>query len=196
MSRPRIGVDLDGVVYDWQGAYTYLVNRHRGANLSTDLEWWDDWHAPDRYLTDDDLAWVWGEGVDLGLFRYGHVLKGAIDGLRDLAELGDVEVVTHRPREALRDTLYFVAGLPDVLSGVHFLTRAEPKSSVGCDVYVDDAPHVALELWTEARPCVLFDQPWNRHLPAADDRSLITRAYGWAQVPDLVTTALDEWSRP
>lgn len=183
---PRIGVDLDGVVYDWQGAFVYLANKHLDAGLNTNLSWWKGWNAPDEHLTVEEQDWLWTVGIDLGLFRYGHHLKGSVDGLREIAEIGELHVVTHRPRAALQDTLRFISNLPDVFSGVHFLTNAEPKSSVGLDVYLDDGPHVIGEVLDAGAKGVVFDQPWNRvgcaHFPH--------RAFGWDDVPERLKEAL------
>lgn len=185
MKRARIAVDLDGVIYDWQGAYTYLANAHLGARLNTDMQWWTDWSAADRYLNEEQRAWMWSTGVELGLFRYGHILKGAVDGLRLLQEYGDLEIVTHRPRAALHDTMRFITNLPDVFSGVHFLTNEQPKSSVGCDVYIDDAAHVISDVLDAGAQAVVFDQPWNQD---ADERAV--RSFTWSGVPLACNTAI------
>jgi len=191
----RIGLDLDGVVYDWQRTYKYLLSEHRGVDFPDGLEWWDEWNAPDRYTTAEDRKWLWSEGVRLGLFRYGNLYRGAIDGIAALASFGDVEVVTHRPKQAVRDTCHFLAGLPDVFAGIHVLTNQEPKSSVGCDVYVDDGPHVAQDIIAAGKRVVLVDRPWNRDaFPFNEPHpSRLVRAYDWpgivATVRDLVAVA-------
>lgn len=180
MSRPRIAVDLDGVVYDWGGTVNYLIRKHHGI----DLEPATHWDYVEQNVPAHVWQWLWSDGVTLGLFRYGHHLKGSVDGLRALAEVGALEVVTHRPRAALQDTLRFVANLPDVFDGVHFLTSQEPKSLVGCDVYLDDAPHVVEEVTRAGKRAVLFSQPWN-----ADTRGHV-RANGWDDVVPAVVAAL------
>jgi hypothetical protein len=178
--RPRIAVDLDGVVYDWTGTVKYLVRKHHGVMLGE----WTDWDYGERNMPPEVWRWLWTDGIDLGLFRYGHHLKGSVDGLRALAEVGDLEVVTHRPRAGLQDTLRFIANLPDVFSGVHFLTHAEPKSIIGCDVYLDDASHVAQDVTDAGFLAVVFDQPWNRHVR-------MVRANGWDDVVPAVRAALE-----
>lgn len=179
-SAPRIAVDLDGVVYDWGGTVKYLIRQHWGITLPDSTHW----NYVEENVPPEAWRWLWTDGVELGLFRYGHHLKGSVDGLRELSRLGDLEVVTHRPRAALQDTLRFIANLPDVFAGVHFLTNSEPKSIIGCDVYLDDAPHVAEDVTAAGKRAVLFSQPWN-----ANARGYI-RANGWNDVVPAVQAAL------
>jgi hypothetical protein len=181
----RIALDLDGVVYDWGGTVRYLIEQHHGIVLEESTHW--------TYVQDNVpphvWRWLWKEGVEEhGLFRYGKLYKGAIDGIKTLAGLGKLEVVTHRPRSALKDTLRFVENLPDVFHGVHILTEQQPKSSVGCDVYIDDNPAVFDDVLAAGKRAVVVDRLWNEALPggisfnAALDGNLV-RAYGWDDVP-------------
>lgn len=176
--NPRIAVDLDGVVYDWEGTVRYLIAKHWDISLPVSTSW----DSIEQSVSPVVWRWLWTDGIDLGLFRYGHHLKGSVDGLRELAQIGTLEVVTHRPRSALQDTLRFIANLPDVFSGVHFLTEQQPKSSVGCDVYLDDAAHVIKQVTSAGAMAVIFSQPWNQDLPVAIAR----RAKNWDAVPNAV----------
>lgn len=179
----RIGLDLDGVVYNFTSSYIYLLSEYRDVKFPIGVEWIDNWNAMDRYTTEEDRAWLWTTGIELGLFRHGHLIKGAIDGVRKLDQLGDIEAVSHRPKAAVSDTLAFLSYCQLPLSGVHLLTSEEPKSLVGCDVYVDDGPHVIEELQAAGMPIVIFDAPYNRGLKGP-------RAYCWQDVPALVRKEL------
>lgn len=181
--RRRIGLDLDGVTYDFQSTYVYLLEHYRDVDFPPGLDWWTTWDSADAFTTEADRAWVWTTGIDLGLFRYGHLKKGAIDGVAALAKLGDVEVVSHRPRAAVRDTLAFLTYTQLPLAGVHLLTSEEPKSGIGCDVYIDDGPHVIEELQKAGKEVVVYSAPYNQE-------SMGLRAYGWDDIPKLVEEAL------
>jgi len=191
VDRPRVAVDLDGVVYDWGGTVRYLMRQHWGYALPPSPHW----NYVEETVSPAAWRWLWNEGVDLGLFRYGHHLKGSVDGLRALAEIADLEVVTHRPRAALQDTLRFVSNLPDVFTGVHFLTNSEPKSLVGCDIYLDDAPHVAEDITAAGKHVVLFNQPWNQDVETTTnvDGPRVIRAYGWDEVRYAVREVAGLW---
>ena len=175
MRRFRIALDLDGVVYKWGDTARYLIRTYHGIDLGESTHW--------DYIKDAVPShvwrWLWNEGVDNGLFRYGHLYRGAVEGVHALSELGSVEIVTHRPRNAVNDTLRFLAYLELPLAGVHILTASEPKSSVPADVYIDDSPLVAEELSRSGKTLVLVDRPWNSSPNAP--RAEYVRAYGWGQ---------------
>lgn len=194
MTRPRIAVDLDGVVYDWEGTARYLLERHFGYGLDVS----DSWGYLPSTVTKEHWRWLWEDGVKVhGLFRYGNLQRGAVDGLLALEKYGRLEVVTHRPRSAVQDTLRFVANLPDVFEGVHILSDGQPKSSVGADIYIDDGPHVIEDVLGAGLGVVIFDQPWNRLFvpPVSGQRSVPWRAKGWAEVPLCVDGLLDDLMR-
>lgn len=178
----RIGIDLDGVCYAWEKTARYLLNTHRGYALKESPCWT---HIPDS-VTKDDWRWLWSDGVTLGLFRFGHIIRGAFDGIRALHDDGhELVAITHRPESAVKDTHDWLdfAGLP--FSERHILTNEEPKSTVDGDVLIDDKIENVID-WIEsdpARRAVLFDQPWNR---VNDVNSRIFRAIGWPDVVELI----------
>ena len=104
--------------------------------------------------------------MKLGLFRHGHLYPGTIKAIRRLSELGDVIVITHRPKHAVHDTLAWLAYQNLPLSGIHILTGQEPKSSAEpkCDAYLDDKIENCFDLHhnTQARLVALMDRPWNQ----------------------------------
>lgn len=160
----RVGVDVDGVLYHWERTARYLLRTERGCvnldHASTD------WNMIQRRVAPQDWRWLWREGVELGLYRHGHLMTGAIEGMRALEAAGhDLVVVTHRPAEAVHDTLAFLSyHFNDVdLAGVHILGGSAPKSSIACDVLIDDKPE-NIDDWLDntSGHAVLFDQPWNR----------------------------------
>jgi 5'(3')-deoxyribonucleotidase len=160
----KIAVDLDGVCYEWQRTYRYMMREYRGIDMPPIEEFWTYWNAPDQFTTKQDRDWIWSKGVELGLFRYGHMVKGARIGLQALASAGHkLEVVTHRPANATTDTLDWVSlYFKDIpLNGFKMLTNGESKNVSTADVLIDDKME-NINDWCESdRPAVLFDQPWN-----------------------------------
>jgi 5'(3')-deoxyribonucleotidase len=181
----RIAVDLDGVCYEWQRTYRYMLREYRGVDMPPVEDFWHYWDAQKQYGTRADHRWMWNHGVARGLFRYGHVVKGARRGLEALAEQGhDLCIVTSRPANAAEDTHdwieLFFKGIP--LSGVHILSNREPKSTVDADVLIDDRPENVEEWYAAGRTAVLFCQPWNdAYIPRPRDLHV---AVDW---PDVVT---------
>ena len=151
-----------------------------------------DWDWIMNSVRKEDWRWLWEDGVKAGLFRYGHVIGGSIEGVQALNELGDVIAITSRPKEAVHDTLVWLSTMFDKapLSGINILSHGQLKSDVRPrpDVFIDDGVHNVTDVLehTEAR-VVLFDQPWNQDYECPEGTwSRCARAVGWRAVVDLV----------
>lgn len=164
----RIGIDLDGVVYEWDKTARYMLrevypgplteySRHL---LTYESRSWD--YIMDS-VPEQAWDWLWTEGVRLGLFRYGHVVQGAVNGVRQLALGADVEVITHRPANAVEDTLAWLSFMKLPIRGVHLLTHGEPKASVRprFDLYIDDKPGNCASL-SGVGDVIMFGRAWNQ----------------------------------
>lgn len=157
----------------------------------------ESWNAVEDMVSPEDYEWLYTKGVHEGLFRYGDVTGGAIYGVQDLNKLGDVVLVTTRPKQAVHDTLVWVSTMFDQapLAGIHILSHGQPKSSVlpEPNIFIDDATHNLDDIHTNTRPhvnAVLFDRPWNQSYdPEPKYRRRWRRARGWAQVVKAVTDA-------
>ena len=74
-------MDLDGVCYEFQRTYRYMLREYRGVDMPPVEEFWTHWDAQKAYGTPADHDWMWSGGVKKGLFRYGHMVTGARKGL-------------------------------------------------------------------------------------------------------------------
>ena len=168
----RIGLDIDGVLYKWDKTARYMLRKvlpdspYRESNtLHVESQSWD---YVQNKVRPEHWEWLWTEGVRLGLFRYGHLYPGTIQAVRELAKIGEVVLITHRPKQAVNDTLDWISFQRLPLAGVHLLTNQERKSSVKpeCDVYLDDKPENVSDLaaFTDARLIGLMRRPWNEHI--------------------------------
>ena len=167
----RLGIDLDGVVANFNKGWTDLHNAEFGGRLTPEMVTaWDGLHSLGGF---DDMAafWDWarGNGERPSIFRHLDLLPGALETLHRLRGDGhDIVIVTTKPEWAIPDTLRWIAdrGLPT--REVHF---AEAKHEVECDAYLDDAPNVLPDL-VEHRPGALvcrFVRPWNDPVAGAVD---------------------------
>lgn len=181
----RIGLDIDGVLYQWDKTARYMLREvlpnspyAKEGPLGQESK---NWNYIKDHVSSEHWQWLWKEGVELGLFRYGHLYRGSIVAVRRLAMLGDVVLITHRPKSALNDTLAWLGYLDLPISGLHFLTAEEPKSAVTpqCDVYLDDkgANCIDLAINTSARVVALMDRRWN----ADCEMEGVNRVYSWRE---------------
>lgn len=195
-----IGLDLDGVVYDWDRTARYMIRRHieeRGEKPAPELyQSAQDWNWIKRYTPSQDWKWLWSdEGIEHGVYRYGNVITGAIEGVRELTSLGDVVAITARPKNAVHDTLAWLAMFFDKspLAGIVIQSDGQHKSDVmpTPDVYLDDGPHNLEDLLDHTPSYVVqYVQPWNQHwLPRPDQAEHWLRATNWREVVSKVTWA-------
>ena len=162
----RIGLDLDGVCYEWQRTYMYMLRAYRGysRDLMSDIESWTHWNWHKENVSKQDNDWMWSEGIRLGLFRYGHLYPGTVKAVNELSSLGDVVVITSRPKRAAQDTFDWISYNKLPVQEVH-ITNGGNKSDIKpvCDVYIDDGPHVIDDLIDNTpSAALLWDRPWNR----------------------------------
>ncbi len=182
MSRLRFGMDIDGVIYNWDDTARFLLNYQFGYKLPPATHW----NEYEDAVTTEHWKWLWSVGVERGLFRYGHIYKGSAEVIRELAELVDIVFITSRVREGVKDTVAWLAFYQFSFKELHFVGSA-PKSSVPCDIYLDDAQHNLKELLLNTNAHVIgFKRAWNipNDLPEA------LWIENWAEVIDLVKRIL------
>ncbi len=161
----RVGVDLDGVVYDFgRHVRRYLVD-YEGhdvqalAHLDSSnfwIEWgWDD----ERFMRACDVA------VDAGvLYATGEPNAGAVEALQRIADAGhELHVVTARasgtaPTAALVATESWLKayGIP-----YSSLTMSVDKTIVPTDVFVEDSAQNYDTLVAAGVRAYLLNRPWN-----------------------------------
>jgi hypothetical protein len=178
----RIGLDLDGVCYDWDAHARDLLRARiarRGDPVPPVLhEVSRHWNAISEMVAAEDWRWLWAEAE--GLFSGSSCLPGTVPGVRALCALGEVTVITSRPRRAWHETTTWLARvLADApVRGVHFV-GSDSKSVVACDVYVDDSPEVLHDLARRGCRTVAMLQPW-------------TSGNGWGPPPEPHARTWDE----
>lgn len=182
----RIAVDLDGVCYEFQRTYRYMMREYLRVEMPPVDQFWHHWDAQMQYGEIADHKWMWAQGVERGLFRYGHMVTGARRGLEALYDMGhDLVIVTHRPANATPDTVDWLSlnlkGLPYSL---HILSGGENKASVDWDVLIDDRPENIQAAQDCGRIGILFSQPWNENYDWI--RAGARRATGWKETVDVV----------
>lgn len=167
----RIGIDLDGVVADFNRGWTTAWNDQRGTDIR--VEDVDGWDVLPTLTGLASMAEFWTWARDLGggrsLFRDLPTFDGAIESIWALARAGHHPVVvTAKPFWAIHDTYAWLAEVRFPTTEVHI---TEEKWTVDCDVYIDDAPHV-LRGYAQHRPdatILRFVRPWNHPVDGTHD---------------------------
>jgi len=157
----RLGIDLDGVVADFNRGWITRYNADFDADLSLDVvDRWDGLITP-THFSDMREFWEWASNHgDGSLFRHLDTHEGALPTLRTLATGHDIVILTTKPRWAVHDTFAWIADNKIPTREVHILWK---KWSVDCDVYLDDSPQMVQGLRRHRPDKVVcrFVRPWN-----------------------------------
>jgi len=159
----RLGIDLDGVVADFNTGWTRLYNAEFGAELASESI--TAWKAPAQlpHFGSMSAFWKWArtcgpEGVSL--FRTLDPYPGALEALQRLSRRHRIVIITSKPRYAVHDTYAWIAEHRLPTTDVHIV---DDKSSIACDVYLEDADHNLVRLARERPEAIVcrFVRPWN-----------------------------------
>ena len=165
----RLGIDLDGVVADFNTGWMTRYNSEHGTDLTPDQVTYWDAMIPLTHFSSVDEFWTWARNGDgPGLFRHLPVLPGAQAALRRLSRHHQIVIITTKPRWANAETFSWIGDNAIPTREVHIIGR---KWLVDCDIYLDDGPH-NLERLVKHRPdsaVCRFVQPWNHHIPGVVD---------------------------
>jgi hypothetical protein len=183
-NRLTVGIDLDGVMYDFTAALARWVHTTTGRPLATMPQpaTWNTWEHWDMSCS-EFLAHM-AEGIDAGfVFADGTPYPGAVDAVRSIAAAGHrVEVVTDRgagdPRSiATVSTRAWLAahGVPH-----HSVTFTADKTAVHVDAFIDDRDVNFVALLEHGSNPYLLDRPWNRHVDAGARRLTSMTAFAAA----------------
>lgn len=177
-----LGVDLDAVCADYVSAFRQVVAADRDVppeTLTSEVSWdFASWG-----LDRSEFLRLHQAGVDAGMFATMPAIEGASEALWNLSNADIwIRVITHRlimngaHQTVARDT---VAWLDKADIPYRDLCFIGAKSDVGAHCYIDDAPHNIEALRAAGNTVIVFDQPYNRHIPGL-------RACSWAEAEHLV----------
>lgn len=162
-TRLRLGIDLDGVVCDFNAGWMKLHQSEFGSDLQPEMVvGWDSLHELGGFA-DMRAFWRWAQGTEdrPSIFRHLEPYPDALDTLHALRAAGHrIVIVTAKPDWAVPDTLRWLADHDVPTNEIHIVYD---KYRVACDVYLDDSPTVLPSL-VEHRPdatvCRMV-RPWN-----------------------------------
>ena len=174
----RLGIDLDGVVADFNKGWIDRYNVDFESDLTPEaVTMWD---GMERLTHFPDMGAFWGWAKDFGdgsLFRHLEAYPDAVPTLNRLAADHKIVIITTKPDWAVLDTLAWVAEHKLPTREVHVVDWKTPKWQVPCDVYLDDAPHQIEEIAANRPESVMyrFVRPWNEPVVGARD------VHDWAE---------------
>jgi len=169
VSRLRLGIDLDGVVAEFNGGWMARYNAEFGATLTPDLVQRWDGLADLTHFDHMGQFWRWAKNGDgPSIFRDLLLIDGAKAGLDELALNHDIVIITAKPRCAIADTSAWLGHNEIPTREVHITSK---KHEVDCHVYVEDSPHQLPNIVAARPEAMVFRmvQAWNKPVPGAHD---------------------------
>lgn len=166
----RLGIDLDGVVADFNSGWIRRYNSDFGADVAFDaVEAWDAIPSLTHFRHMGDF-WRWAQDHDgHSLFRHLETYHGAVETLWQLVKRKHhIVILTTKPPWAIHDTFAWLAEHRLPTREVHIL---EHKWEVDCDIYLDDAVHNLTSLVSERPDRIVcrFVRPWNAPVDGVRD---------------------------
>lgn len=163
----RVGVDLDGVCYDFSSSLRYYLwgwCRYDEATLPEPTRWefYEDWG-----LTLDQFIEVCNEGVNAGvIFSHGDPFPGTKDALLALKAKGHtIHIVTDRSFGSNgRSEGATRAWLDRHKLPFDSITFSADKTIVNTDFFVDDKLQNYDALRAAGVEVYLYDRPWNQDI--------------------------------
>lgn len=189
----NLGIDLDGVCYDFTDSFVYYLKTIDWFNSNGVPEPDDGYAAPkwdffeDWGITGREFAALCDDGVDAGIiFNVGDPFPDCIESLNLLKKEGhSIHVITHRMfgERSVHNTMDWINRHDLQFDSISF---AEDKSIIGVDLLVDDYEGNWRTSLAQGIPCVIMDRPWNRHLLEAE------RVFGWQDFVHYVDVFTDD----
>lgn len=162
--RFRLGVDLDGVVVDFDADYRRCFREAFGFDMDPKPTWSGFADASGGIFPTDHDFWRWLEDTDV--WWNAPAIGDALHALDELHHVYDVDIVivSSKPQWAVPRVFSWLADHRVPTREVHITGGGyKRKTDVDCDAYVDDSPHQLRRLANERPDRLLFRfcQPWN-----------------------------------
>lgn len=175
--KPTISIDLCEVIYPWCEIACILIQDRFKLNVKPPTQYVhkaEDWPLPQEVWN-----WLNTEAIDHGLYWLGFPEPDTLRALSNIRNKYEVHIVTQRPSEAFVDTAMWVHQYEIPHDVFHFLPKEMgiKKSTIGCDVYVDDSPYVVEDVCDNGKQMFLWHRPHNSHI-----RGNFTRVYNWSDL--------------
>lgn len=177
----RIGVDVDGVCYDFISALRKYINETTGKPLHEmpDAKCWD--FFEEQWSIDaSQYVKLVTDGVSDGkLFWNGDIYPGCLKAISKLKDMGhEIVFITARKFHGIEAICEqaTISWIEKNRLPYNKIIVDNDKTGYDLDILIDDSPNQIENHVLHGEHAVVFDQPWNTEIKYCD------RVYGWDHV--------------
>lgn len=194
MTMLRVGIDLDDVVFNLLDKWLEFYNLEYNDNIKkSEITEFDLNKA--RFQCSNIYQYLYDPRLHLECREKKEVRTSLFPVLKD--ERIDVTFCTSAPRTVMPAKIHRLETMFPSSRFAYGFYMTTHKYHIGCDAYVEDAPHHIQDMFDTGAHVIVFDQPWNKHLTAAPWRESWKGAYGgyeyrllrannWSTIKDLI----------
>lgn len=183
----RIGVDLDGCLYDWHIDMQEWLLHSTGVEYPKPTTW--NFSDKEWGMTQEDFQKHWHAGVRAGhVFRKQPPLAQGVEVLSRLAHQHDLYIITSRllpglEEDCTRNTMGWIEEHLIPHKEVHIVGHGKTEicNQLGIEIIIDDAVHNYEDLLKTSTVPVMLTMPWNVHYEAQ------LRAANWLEFEQIVS---------
>lgn len=177
MSKLKIMVDIDGVIWDIMSTFVEIYNKLYGENVKyEDIDQWYFW-SQDRWEVVYPLTLP-------RIMEYPIIDKDISSHLFILNRSYDINILTkeQNPIEIIIEKLRTI----DITEGREYnsirrLDIDDKKVNYYADVYIDDCPNMINDMLDyPTRVLLLYDRPWNKNYKIKSKN--VIRVYDWKDI--------------
>jgi uncharacterized HAD superfamily protein len=193
-SKKIIAVDIDEVLADFFSYFVYFHNLMYKTKVSKkDMK---KYYLNEVFEVDRaEMHIRYMEFKSLHLLEQLNPVKGAVDGLKKLIEMGfDLHLVTARPQIIEEETRKWLSvHFKDIYLPIHFthpgtgnshhLKKSEICKEIGAEILIDDHMENALDCAENGIKVFLMDAPWNQ---TEDLPPNVVRVKSWKDITALL----------
>lgn len=156
----KIALDLDGVLADTMRVWVTLWNKKGKKKIRfEDITSWDFWKGLN--ITSDEFNLIFNT-----VWKFWDKIpptEEMIDEkVRRLNKLGHVDIVTGRTLDTAEEAKMWLNSYDIEFRNFIIVPPEKGKWELNYDVFIDDAPNVAMGAIKMEKYVLLYDRPWNR----------------------------------
>lgn len=188
MTGKKIGLDLDGVVTDYQTYFIESFNDRFNTDFTID-DWKDYYFTPriNGFKVREESFWkLIDYHVEIGAWKYLNPIEGALEGIKKLNENNSIHIITHKKGRSKQDTVYWLSVHNVDYDSISFTTQRKGHIAytLGIDVMIEDSHKNVEDLASIGIESLLINRPWNQVKLTSP---LIQRVNNWQEIVALLT---------